>query len=220
MNPRQERPGWIRRAVAVGGILLLLTLLGGLRPAEAVPEGGEHAADDGHGEHESPGLVSFSLPLVAWTWITFGIVLVVLWRKAWTPLLGALDDRAKRIKGDLDRAEQERTKMEELRQSYEQRISQAEQEAARIVADGKADAEKTAHDITDSANREAEQIKVRANREIDQAKARALDEVWKQAADLSTRIASKVLERAISPEDHRRLIDETIEGYKRQMGAA
>lgn len=196
------------RPLVFGALVVLFLVVAGSSPVMA--EGGDHGQDT----------KSFGIPITGWTWITFAIVFLVLRVTAWKPLVKGLDDRALRIRNDLDRAESERTRSEKLRQEFEERIAKAEEEAARIVADGKDDAEKHAREILDGARTEAEQIKARASKEIDQAKAKALEEVWKQAAELSTHIASKILERAVTADDHRRLIDETIEGYRKELGTA
>ncbi|MBI4617313.1 MAG: F0F1 ATP synthase subunit B [Planctomycetes bacterium] len=225
MTHDPSRGGQLRRIALLVFLFALLAVFAGVRVSASNGEGGAAGEGGGHEAKLYPlvpeiGSASFHLGPTVWTWITFAVVLAVLWKFAWNPLLSSLDARSARIKADLDAAEKERSDAEGLRRQYEERIAQADRDAAAIVADGKADAEVTAKEILEGARKEAEAIKARANREIDQAKMRALVEVWTQGADLSCRIASRVLERAVAPDDHRRLIDDTIEEYRRQVGPA
>lgn len=225
MKHDPSRGGRLRRIALLVFLFALLAVFAGVRVPASSGEDGDGGEGPGHEAKLYPlvpevGSASFHLGPTVWTWITFSVVLAVLWKFAWNPLLAALDARAARIQADLEAAEKERSSAEGLRRQYEERIAQADRDAAAIVADGKADAEVTAKEILEAARKEADAIKARANREIDQAKMRALVEVWTQASDLSCRIASRVLERAVTPDDHRRLIDDAIEEYRRQMGPA
>jgi F-type H+-transporting ATPase subunit b len=74
--------------------------------------------------------------------------------------------------------------------------------------------------IVEAARLECEEMTSRANREIDLARAKALEGVWSQAAEISCEIAGRILERAVTADDHRKLIDDTLTEYRKQAESA
>ena len=83
-----------------------------------------------------------------------------------------------------------------------------------------ADAEKVATGLRMQAQQEAEEIKERANRDIDAARKSALSDIYAQAAELSTNIASKILRRNLNPDDQRDLVNSSLEQFQTVGGKA
>lgn len=148
--------------------------------------------------------------------IVFLILLTVLWKWAWGPILKGLVDREDRIKQDLQRAEEAAKKAEATLAQYQRELATADQEACRIIDQGKADAQKIAAQLKEITQKEIDQIRLRAETEITHAKVQALGEISSRAAELATQVAGRVLGRQINPADHRQLIEDSLAQMTRQ----
>lgn len=158
----------------------------------------------------SEGLLRLDPGLLIWTIICFSILLLILWKAAWRPIVTALDARAERIRKDLETAESSRQDAEKMFFKHKSMIENAHDEVMKIVVEGRSDAERVKNEIIDRANAEAQAILSRAQREIDFAKEKALEELRAEIVNISTGIASKVIERNLTPEDNRRIIEDEL----------
>jgi len=148
--------------------------------------------------------------LFIWTIITFLVLLALLTKFAWRPLLNALESRHEKIRRSLEDAEKATVELERLKEQSAQIIRQARMDAEGIIAKTRSDADKLTDELKHKAREEAEGIIRNAERQIQIQTRSALQEIRKEAVDLSVTIASKLLERHVSKEDNARLIDETL----------
>lgn len=170
-------------------------------------------ASEGGGE---VNLFAGDLGNAIWTLVIFILVIVVLGKFAWGPLLNALQQREQFIRTSLQEAKDDREAAEARLQEYEERLQQATTEATQIVEQGRQDADKAKARIEETARTEADKMLNRAKREIDLAKQSAIKDLYATSAELATDIAEKVLKRELSSQDHERLIEESIEELNRQ----
>ena len=170
-------------------------------------------ASEGGGE---VNLFAGDLGNAIWTLVIFILVIVVLGKFAWGPLLNALQQREQFIRTSLQEAKADREAAEARLQEYEERLHQATTEATQIVEQGRQDADKAKARIEETARTEADKMLNRAKREIDLAKQSAIKDLYATSAELATDIAEKVLKRELSSQDHERLIEESIEELNRQ----
>ena len=148
--------------------------------------------------------------LFIWTILTFLVLLVLLSKFAWGPLLAALQARQERISQSLDDAKRANEEMERVKRESAEIIRQAHVEANTIVSTSRTDAERVREDTKQKARAEAASILASAQRQIESEAVRARDEVRREAAGLAVAIASKLIRRNISVEDNRAMIDEMI----------
>ncbi len=148
--------------------------------------------------------------LFIWTIITFLVLLGLLAKFAWKPLLQALDARQAVIRKSLDDAQQARQELERLQQESAQIIRQARVDADAIIARTRADAEALRGELKEKARGEADQIIRGAERQIQLETARALQQLRHEAVGLSVMIASKLIQRNLTKADNEKLIDETL----------
>ena len=148
--------------------------------------------------------------LFIWTIATFLVLLFLLARFAWRPLLQALENRQASIRKSLDDARQAKEEHERLHEQSAQIIKQARAEAESIIAESRADGERLREDLKQKARAEADTIARNAERQIQLETGRALQQLRHEAADLSVMIASKLIQRQLSKEDNQRLIDEAL----------
>lgn len=143
--------------------------------------------------------------LIIWTWITFIIVLVILRKFAWGPLLSAVDSREKNILNAIESAKRERAEAEKLLGEQKVAITQARHEAAEQVRKTQADMEKLREELMAKARKEAEELKVEARRSIDEERSRAISELRAEAVKLSIQVAEKLLEERLDDAKHQQL---------------
>ena len=148
--------------------------------------------------------------LFIWTILTFLVLLGLLAKFAWRPLLQALESRQESIRQSLDDARQAKQDLERLHQESAQIIRQARVEADGIITRSRADAERLREEMKQKARAEADTIVKSAERQIQLETTRALQQIRTEAVDLSVMIASKIIQRNLSKEDNERLIDEAL----------
>jgi F-type H+-transporting ATPase subunit b len=155
-------------------------------------------------------LVQVDPGLYIWAIVTFLALLALLTKFAWKPLLLALEARQRTIQKALDDAEKAKLELERLNRESEQIIRQARVEADQIITMSRADAERLREEMRQKARAEAEGIVKTAERQIQLETARAIQQIRREAADLSVAIASKLIQRNLTKEDNEKLIDEAL----------
>ena len=148
--------------------------------------------------------------LFIWTILTFLVLVTLLARFAWRPLLQALDSRQELIRKSLDEAQQARQELERLQHESAQIIRQARVDAEAVVAQSRSDAARLRDEMRQKAKAEADGILRNAERQIQLETQRALQHIRHEAVDLSVMIASKILQRNLTREDNEKLIEEAL----------
>ena len=159
-------------------------------------------------------LVQLDPGLFVWTILTFLLLLTVLAKFAWKPLLKMLKDREELIRSSLEDAEKAKEKLERLNAEGEAIINRARSEAQSILSEGKTAAAKLKDETLDVAKEQAKQIASEAEKQINIEKEKAIAEIKSEVVNLSMRIAEKLINKNISPEDNKALIDESLSNIK------
>ena len=155
-------------------------------------------------------LVQLDPGLFVWTILTFLLLLFVLAKFAWKPLLKMLNDREELIRSSLEDAEKAKEKLEKLNAEGEAIINQARSEAQSSLSEGKAAVSKLKDETLDVAKEQAKQIASEAEKQINIEKDKAIAEIKSEVVNLSMSIAEKLINKNISPEDNKALIDESL----------
>ena len=155
-------------------------------------------------------LVQVEPGLYIWTIVTFVVLLLLLAKFAWRPLLEALDRRQEAIRKSLDEARQAKQELGRLHEESARILAEARGEADAIISRTRADAVRAGEELKQKARADAENIVKHAEREIQLETSRALQKVRQEAVDISIDIASKIIRRNLSREDNERLIAETL----------
>lgn len=174
------------------------------------------AAVEEHGAAAEPSLFAGDIGNALWTLIIFLLVVFVLGKFAWGPLLGALQQRETFIREALADAKRDREEAEARLAEYSRKLDEARAEASKIVDEGRRDGEAVKGRIEREAREEGDRMIERAKREIDLAKSAAIKELYGKTAEMATEIATKVVRREISAADHERLIEEALESFEDQ----
>ena len=155
-------------------------------------------------------LVQVEPGLAIWTILTFIVLVLLLAKYAWRPLLRALDARQETIRKSLEDAQQARQAAEDANKNSEQILKQARADAEAIIAASRAEAEKLREEMRQTARSDAETIIRDARTQIDVETGRALRKIRGEIADISVDIAAKLIRRNCSREANIDLIEETL----------
>lgn len=167
-----------------------------------------HAAG-AHGTHAQVLDVGNWLPGVT-ALVVFAIAFAVLGTMVWPKITGALDDRERKIKDEIAAAEAARKQAELAKAEFEQSLAKARDDANQMIAKARADAKAVADDLRARNDVELTEMKTRATREIEVAKQSAIASLHAEATNLGVAIASKILQREVSPRDQQMLVEQSI----------
>nr|WP_275576966.1 F0F1 ATP synthase subunit B [Thalassobacillus pellis] len=142
--------------------------------------------------------------------IFFLVLLALLGKFAWGPLMDMLKERESYISNEIDTAEKSREEAQKMQRDASEELKKTRQDAQAIIEEAKKTAGQQEQSIINSARTEAERIKVSAREEIEQEKEKAIQALQDKVASLSVLIASKVIEKELSEQDQQKLIDEYI----------
>ena len=156
-------------------------------------------------------LIQVDPGLFIWTILTFLVLLGLLGKFAWKPLLAALDSRHELIKNSLDDADKAKQELERLQQDSKAIISEARVEAQSIVAKSRSEAEKLKGELRQKAKEEADSIVRNAEKQIQVETEKAIAEIRSEVVDLSLLVASRLVKKNLSKEDNQSLIEESLE---------
>jgi F-type H+-transporting ATPase subunit b len=166
----------------------------------------------GGGEEDSGGsfLVSPELGLMIWTLLLFGVTLIILNKFVFPRISEALDRRSRAIEESIEHAERTKREADELLEEYRARLREAREQAEDIVVRARKAADNLADQAKADASQQREELLAAARRDIEAETRRALDEIRKEVADLTVIATEKVTRKSLTPDDHRRLIEDAL----------
>jgi len=156
------------------------------------------------GAHINTGDILYQL-------IIFIILLAILKKVAWGPLMGIMKQREDHIANEINAAEVSHAEAKKLLEEQRNLLKEARSEAQNLIENAKKQGEIQREEIVNAARSEAERIKEAAKMEIDQQKEKAVAAIREQVAQLSVLIASKVIEKELTQADQDKLISEYIQ---------
>lgn len=170
---------------------------------------GDHSAHD----HEKVG----AMPSVKQGWATgvtalvvFALTAAFLGSVVWPKINKGLQDREDKIRNSIEEAELAQEQAKAALAQYERNLAQARAEAQKMLDDAKSQQQAIAAELKSKSEAELAMMREKARRDIDLAKRAAVAEIQEHATELATRIAGKILQREISPQDQHRLMSESL----------
>jgi F-type H+-transporting ATPase subunit b len=148
--------------------------------------------------------------LILWTILTFIIVLIILRKAAWKPLLGALSAREESIRASLRDAENARGEAARLLEENRRQLAQAEEQSRRIIREGRDLGERLKAELLEKANATTRGMIEQAKEEIHREKDAALIQLRSEATDLVIAAAGKILDANLDTPKQRQLADAAI----------
>ena len=148
--------------------------------------------------------------LYIWSLVIFLLVLLILKKYAWTPLLDFLDQREKEISDSLAMAESAKADLEKVKEESEKILNEAKNQGKSIVSDSKQKAEDSANKILNDAKAKSDEFVLDAKKKIDVEKKKAIKEIKEEVVGLSLDLASQVLQRNVKDEDNSKFVDSSL----------
>jgi F-type H+-transporting ATPase subunit b len=179
------------------GLVALLVVL--LASPVLAAEGGGH---DG-------GLISLDKSLIIQA-INFLVLLFILWKLLYKPLVAKMDERTQAIKKSLEEAQAARAEAERQRQQHAAQIQAALAEAQQIRATAMKEAAEEQRRLVEAARGEAAKLVAGAKAEMDQDIRRARQQLRQEVGDLAVQIAERLIKKSLRDEDHHRIIQEAL----------
>src|SRR6266446_2184962 len=161
------------------------------------------------GGHESGGLISLDKSLIVQA-INFLILLFILQRLLYRPLLAKMAERTQAIQKSLDEAQAARAAATRQQEENEARLRAAHAEAAGIRAQALKEAGEEQRRLVEAARGESQRLVETAKAQLDADVRRAREELRREVAEIATAVAEKLVRRSLRDEDHRRIVAEAI----------
>lgn len=183
-----------------GALLLSLTVLAGAASAAS-----EAAADGG-----SP-LLRFNPGVGIWALVVFVLLLLLLKKYAWTPIINALDEREASVRDSLEQAQRIQSENARLEAEQARLLAEARAEAGRLIQSARESGEDLKKSIEAAAQDEKRRIIASATQEIEAQTAAAVASLKKTTAELSIGIAEKLIRQNLDDARNRALVDQLIQ---------
>ena len=165
---------------------------------------------------EEPSPFAGGLGESIWTVLAFVILLVVLWRLAWKPMLAGLNARQEYIEKQISDAEGTHEKARGVLSDYEAKLADVDREGKGIIAVHIKQGEKEAKEIVTAAKQDAEAMRLKLEVDIERARVQAESELLDEAGGIVLRLGEEILGRAMNEEDHERLIEQAVERLRQE----
>ena len=168
--------------------------------------GGEHIGEEGVNKNPS----EFKTDLAIYTVVVFLLLLGILWKFAWGPIVAGLEKRDAGIRQNIADAEEARINSEKMLAEYAKKLDDVQEEIREIIAEARRDAEHTKQEILNAAEKESTALKDRSIAEIERARDQALTDLFDTMSSQVTTATEYVLGRSLSGDDQNRLVDEAL----------
>lgn len=160
---------------------------------------------------EGFGKLGVNLPLLIAFVISFVILFALLSLFLYKPVMKMLDERSKRIKESMERAEATKQEYGRAGEEVKKLISKAREDGQVLVSQAALVGEILKEEAKEGARKEAQAIVDRTRAELEEERDRIIDDLRREFVDISISAAEKVIKETLDRERHRRLIEETLE---------
>jgi F-type H+-transporting ATPase subunit b len=166
-----------------------------------------------------PQLTDFSVfsSLIFWSLLSFGVLLFALKKFAFPPIMEMLEEREKKISGDIQSAESLRAEAQGMKDDYEKQLKTAHEKADTIVQLATEEAKKVQEKTLQETQAKARQIKNDAEQEIAMNRNKLLTEIRGFAAELTIASTERIIKKSLDDNDKQRLVDSSIEEVMQEM---
>ncbi len=155
--------------------------------------------------------ISIFSSLIFWSIISFGIFLFLMKKYAFPPIFEILEAREKKISGDLQSAEDIKAAAEKLKKDFEEQLKAAHDKAATIVQLASEESRKNQEKALEETQAKCRQMLKEAEQEIQTSRNQILAEIRGYVSALTITSAEKIMKRALTEDDKKRLVDESID---------
>ncbi|MBI5426946.1 MAG: F0F1 ATP synthase subunit B [Nitrospinae bacterium] len=156
--------------------------------------------------------------LIFWSFVSFGLLFFLLRKYAFPPLLEILEEREKKIRGDIQGAENLKLEAQTIKQSLERELGAAHERAATIIQMAADESKRIQEKTIQETQARMKQLQKDAEQEIQASRNKLFGEIRGYTAALTISSTEKILRKVIGEGDRKRLADEAIEEALREIG--
>ena len=149
--------------------------------------------------------------------LSFVILFLFLKKFAFPPILSALDEREKKIRGDIEESEKLKQDVEQIKVGLEEKLKAAHEKAETIVQLAQDEAKKLQEKTVQETEAKVKQVQREAEQEIESSRNKLLQEIRSYTAALTIASAEKFLKKSLDDTDKKRLADESIDQIAREL---
>jgi len=186
------------------------TELSGIQLAEAETETHEGSAHTAAAENALPPFLRFDPGVWFWTLLVFVVLLAILRKMAWKPIISSIEQREKTIADSLEQAARIQAESKRITEEQNKILAAARSEAHSLLQSSKQAAEELRRKLEQSAQEEKSRILASATQEIEASKRAAMNELRKTTADLSIKVAEKLIQANLDDAKQRQIVDNLI----------
>ena len=151
--------------------------------------------------------------LVFWQVLSFSVLVIMLSKTAWGPLIGGLEAREAKIRDALSAADKAREEAAQVGREHAALLESHRQEGEKILEEARQDAKGVLERARAEATSEADKIKARTASEIELAKAKAIEELREHSVELAMMLAGRVIGAEVDQARHKGLVDELLASW-------
>jgi len=155
-------------------------------------------------------LVTPDWGLMFWTLVTFGLLVLILKRYAWGPLLSAIAEREARLQADASAARSARDEAQRIKDELAAQLAASEARRQEVLARAAHEGEAVLAQFKASAEKETRDLRDKTLAELAREKERLLRDLRRDVADLSIAAAEKLLRRSVDPTVEKQVLDEFL----------
>jgi len=148
--------------------------------------------------------------VIFWTVVTFVVLMFILKKVAWKPILSALDQRESSIRESLEKAEKAKEEAEKILLENKERLAKADEESKQLVNKSREYAESLKEQMLKESKDQAQKIVNDATLEIERQRESAFDELKSQVAEIAVQAAEKILKENLNKETQKKIADNYI----------
>lgn len=163
------------------------------------------------GGGEGGGLYDINTGLSVWTLVVFGILVALLGKYAWGPIVEAVDAREKGIQSALDEAAARNQEAAKLLAEHREQLADARRQASELIAEGRAAGEEVRREIEEKARAEGQAIIERARSEIERERDAALEMLRRESVELALAAASRLIQENLDRDKDRQLVERYLD---------
>ena len=155
-------------------------------------------------------LLKPDIGLMFWTVVTFLVMVVILKKIAWGPLLNVLDEREKKIRGEIESAQAHKAEMERLKIEYERQLAEIETRARALLSEAEQKGAQVRDTIVREAESEARKLSEKTRQQLEAEKERLVLELRSEVGNLSVSIAEKLLRQTMDKKSQDKLVQDFL----------
>src|ERR1019366_2820518 len=154
--------------------------------------------------------------LIIWTIVTFAVLVLLLGKVAWKPLLASLNEREDGIRKAIEDAAGAKLSADQIKAQYEQELAKAQDTAAGLISQARVEGQKVREQMVKDAEAEARRLTEQVKKQLEEEKSKLSRELRAEVAGLSVKVAEKLLRHSVNAKENEALVQGFIKDLEKE----